>query len=76
MPCSGITCFCTRRKSNNHIPLSDIMNLSIHGGYLPPIDGFQRITQDMPLRMFAGAFLDIAGVRFVSQFPERYTHRL
>ena len=42
----------------------------------PPLDGFQRITKDVPLRVSAGTFLDIAGVCLMSQFPERNAHRL
>lgn len=52
------------------------MCLSVHGGYLFPPHGFQRIPQDVPLRVSATWLLYIAGVRFVSALPERLAYGL
>ena len=60
--------------SRSHFPTSCICPSMVV--ICPPLDGFQRIPKDMPLRMAAGTFDNVTGIGFVSQLPKFNGHRL
>lgn len=61
---------------NQQIPFTDFMNLSVQRSHAPAFNGFESVTEDMPLRMPAKRLLYIAGVRFVPLCPESLANLL
>lgn len=69
--CSGDRQISARRVRGQQVPPVDVMQLPVHCGHLPPLDGLERIAQDMPLWMSAGRFLNVAGICLMPQCAER-----
>ena len=60
---------CTRRVRDYHIPPAGyLVPLTVHSGELAPsIDKRQNIAADVPFRVSSGAFLNIAGIGFMTK---------
>ena len=58
------------------VPLADVMRYAVHRHDLPPLNGLERIAQDVPLWMTAGRLLNVAAVSFVAFCTESLAYFL
>ncbi len=76
MPCAGIAQICAGRVRNEQVPSINVMPFIIHRLNLPSSQGQQSIAKDVPFRVTARWFLNVAGVGFVSFCPESIAYFL